>query len=236
MTPLIVVAAGVVALIAAAGVLLSFGSRYRVGRLLAATPKVSVDEAVRLAAEGAPRYVRIDGRLDTAYDFPDEHERPLVYRRRRLQVRKRGQWRSLEDRLEAVPFEIREGLTSIAVDHEVLDQGLVVLPRESTGTAAEIPESLPADTPAATPARVRVEQLSSIEHAIVLGVPIQSTAGAMMTAGMGRPLVLTTLEIPEAMRILGGGRRRPIAVVSLFGTGLALVAIGLVWALLSALR
>lgn len=236
MTPLVVVAAGAIAFLAGVGVLLSFGVRYRVGRLLAATPRVGIAGAIRLAAEGTPRYVRIDGRLDSEEDFPDEHERPLVYRRRRLQLRRRGQWRTLDEQTEAVPFEIREGLDAIAIDHGALGEGLVVLPRESIGTAEEIPDRLPEDTPRGVPARVRIDQISSVEHAIVLGVPVRGADGTLMTAGLGRPLILTTLEIPEAMRILGGGRGRPRAAILLLGGGLALLAVGLGWAFLAALR
>ncbi len=236
MTPLVVVAAGAIALAAGAGVLLSYGPRYRVGRLLAATPRVSIEDAIRLADQGTRQYVRVDGRLDAAADFPDEHQRPLVFRRRRLQIHRRGRWSSLDEQLEAVPFEIREGLSAIAIDHPALGDGLVVLPRESTGTAGEIPDRMPPGVPPATLARLRVEQVSSVEHAIVLGVPVRRSEGAQLTAGLGRPLVLTTLEIPEAMRILGGGRGRPLAAVILLGGGLALLALGLSWALVSALR
>src|SRR4051812_33490045 len=126
MSPLLVVTVGAVVLAAGAGVLLSFGSRYRVGRLLAATPKVGVDAAIQIAEGGRPRYVRVDGRLDSADEFPDEHQRPLVYRRRRLQLRQRGRWQSIDQQLEAVPFEIREGLSGIAIDHAALEHGLVV--------------------------------------------------------------------------------------------------------------
>ena len=236
MTSLLVVAAGVLALLAGATVLLSFGSRYRVGRLLAATPKVSVDEAIRLAEDGTQRYIRVDGRVDSAEDFPDEHEQPLVYRRRSLQLRQRGQWRSFEEQLEAVPFEIREGLSGIGIDHGALRHGLVVLPRESEGTAGEIPDRVPAGTPPGMRARMRVEQISSVEHAIVLGVPVRDGNGARLTAGTGRPLVLTTLEVPEAMRVLGGGRQRALAAVILLAVGFAVTGLGLLWALISALR
>jgi hypothetical protein len=235
-TPLLLVAAGALVLAAGAGVLLSFGGRYRVGRLLAATPKVGLDEAIRMAEDGQVRYVRVDGRLDSADEFPDEHQRPLVYRRRRLELRRQGQWRPIDEQLEAVPFEIREGLSGIAIDHAALAHGLVVLPRESSGTADEVPERVPADTPPKTPVRMVVEQISSIEHAVVLGVPVRGPEGPRLTAGLGRPLVLTTLEIPEAMRVLGGGRNRPLAAVILLGGGLILLTIGLFWALVTGLR
>ncbi len=236
MTPLLIVAAGALALVAGAAVLLSYGGNYRVGRLLAATPQVTLQDALRLARDGQRRYVRVDGRLDSETDFPDEHERPLVYRRRRLELRQAGRWRQLEEHLEAVPFEIREGLDGISIDHAALAHGLVVLPRESTGIAGEIPDRVPAGTPPTTTARMRIEQISSVEHAIVLGVPEQGPNGPRLTGGLGRPLILTTLEVPEAMRILGGGRSRPLAAVILLATGLGLLALGLFWALVSALR
>jgi len=235
-TPLFLFVAGGIATAAGIVVLATYGSSYRVGRLLAATPKVSLDDALALAASGDRRYVRVDGRLDSDQDFPDDHQQPLVYRRRRLELRRRGRWQTLDEQLEAVPFEIREGLSSIGIDNAALDHGLVVLPREATGKAGEITERVPAGTPASTPARYRVDQVSSIEHAIVLGVPVRTGSGAQLTSGFGRPLVLSTLEIPEAMRVLGRGRSRPVAVLALIGGGLGLIVIALLWALISTLR
>jgi hypothetical protein len=55
-----------------------------------------------------------------------------------------------------------------------------------------------------------------------------------MTAGTGRPLVVSTLERDEAMRVLAeGGRARPVAAAAALGGGLLVVTIGLVWALLA---
>ncbi len=234
-SPLSPLIAGIVAL--ALGILLlrSYGTSFRVGRLLAATPVVDVAEA-RALASGGPRYVAIEGRIDSETDFEDAAHRPLVYRRTRLQVRGPAGWTDLDDRRERVPFGIRDGLESIAVDDAVLDEGLVVILRESEGTAADIADRVPPETARDTPARLRIEQVSSVEHAIVVGVPALDPSGApMISAGRGRPLILTTLERPEAMRILARGEtRRPVlAVVSLAG-GLVLVIIGLAWALAAA--
>jgi hypothetical protein len=234
-SPLVPLIAGLIAL--AGGVLLlrTYGPAYRVGRLLASTPIVSVGEARQLATGGA-RYVAIEGRIDSETDFEDAAHRPLVFRRTRLQIRGRDDWLSLEDRRERVPFEIREGLDSIAVDDGALDEGLVVVVRESEGTAADIAEHVPNGTPPDLPARLRVEQVSSVEHAIVVGVPVlDSTGEPTITAGRGRPLILTTLDRGEAMRILARGdtRRPALALASLIG-GLLLVGAGLAWALVGA--
>ncbi|HEX7950448.1 MAG TPA: hypothetical protein VF494_08875 [Candidatus Limnocylindrales bacterium] len=236
MSPLAPLIVGLVALVVGVLLLRSYGPGYRVGRLLASTPVVEVAEA-RTLASASPRYVAIEGRIDSETDFEDAAHRPLVFRRTRLQLRGPAGWSDLDDHRERVPFEIREGLDSITVDDAALDDGLVVVVRESEGTAADIADRVPAGTPPETPARLRVEQVSSVEHAIVVGVPMLDASGApTMSAGRGRPLILTTLDRPEAMRILARGesRRPALALVSLVG-GLALVAIGLAWALVGAM-
>ena len=256
MTPLLLIAAGVLALVTGVAVLRTFGPRYRVGRLLATTPRVTVAEALALAASGRPRYVRVDGRIDAEDEFEDTDHRPLVFRRTRLEAQNGRGWRVFEDYRQAVDFEVREGLDAIAIDHEALDAGLVVVPRESMGTAGELPDHVPPELDAATPVRARIDQVSSVEHAIVLGVPLSLAAPsavgrepdvpaadagatgprATMSGGLGRPLVLTVLEPAEAMRVLaadGGGRTR-IAAICL-AAGAALVLASVAWAALGAL-
>jgi hypothetical protein len=235
-SPLAPLIAGLIALAAGFLVLRTYGADYRVGRLLASTPAVSVAEARTLAAD-RPRYVAIEGRIDSETDFEDAAHRPLVFRRTRLQVHGPGGWTDLDDRRERVPFEIRDGLDSIVVDDAVLGAGLVVVVRESEGTAADIADRVPDGTAPDAPARLRIEQVSSVEHAIVVGVPMLDRAGTpTMSAGLGRPLILTTLERPEAMRILARGesRRPALALASLAG-GLVLVGAGLAWALIGAI-
>ena len=225
--PLSFLLAGLVALAAGAAVLRTFGPRYRVGRLLSTTPRVSVAEALDLAA-GDPRYVAVRGRVDADAPFEDDAHRPLVFRRTRLEHRAGREWLALEDRREAVPFQVREGLDAIDVDPDALDTGLIVVNRESVGTVADVPDRVPGELPAATPVRMRVEQVSAVDHAIVVGVPQPGPDGPRLSAGLGRPLILTTLEPPEAIRLLADGRtRRPLAAAVLLAMGLVFVTIGL---------
>jgi hypothetical protein len=233
--PLIPFVAGLAALFAGVLVLRTYGPNYRVGRLLASTPEVSVAEA-RAMATGRPRYVRVRGRIDAEDEFEDDAHRPLVFRRTRLQLRKDRGWESFEDRRERVTFEVRDGLDGIVVDDADLDTGLVVVPRESVGTAADVADRVPAGTAATTPVRLRVDQISSVEHAIVLGVPHSGEGGEpRLSAGLGRPLILTTLETDEAMRVLAEGRsgRIKVALVCLAG-GLGLLVVALVLAIAGA--
>ena len=231
---------GIAALGVGGLVLRTFGPRYRIGRLLAATPSVSVAEARELAVTGdaGPRYVAIRGRVDAEDEFEDDAHRPLVLRRARLELRTGASWVTVDEHTTAVDFDVREGLDAIGIDHAVLDAGLVVVPRESVGRAADAPERVPADTPPDTPMRLRVEQVSSVEHAIVLGVPVRTGDGGAavrMTAGLGRPLILTTLEPAEAMRLLAaGGPRRPLIAAVALAAGLVSLTIGVAWAFLGA--
>ena len=130
MLPALLLAAGLT-LIACGVVLLGrLGRAYRVGRLLAAAPLLPIAAAVELARSGDSRYVRVHGRITSAEEFPDEHDRPLVFRRRRLEVRSGGRWQDVWHEREAVPFGVEERATFIAVDAAQLEQGLVVIPRE----------------------------------------------------------------------------------------------------------
>ncbi len=234
--PLLFLVLGLVALSAGVLVLRSFGPRYRVGRLLSSTPRVSVAEAIALA-DGPIRYVAVRGRVDAEDEFEDDAHRPLVFRRTRLERREGSRWTAFEDDRRSVEFEVREGLDAIGVDAGALDVGLVVVNRESVGTAADVPDRLPADVPPSTPVRIRIEQISSVEHAIVLGTPARDPQGRpWLTAGLGRPLVLTTLEPPEAMRVLAEGRtRRPLIAAISLALGLILTAIGFVWGVIESL-
>ena len=236
-TPLLPIVLGLLALALGVIILRSFGPRFRVGRILAVAPVVSVSEARAFAAD-RPRYVAIQGRIDAADEFEDEAHRPLVLRRIRFQLRDRRGWTTVDEQRQAVDFEVREGLDAIGIDQAAIDDGLVVLPRESVGTVADAPDRAPAGTPPSTPLRLRIDQVSSVEHAIVAGVPTAdpTTGTVRMTAGLGRPLILTTLERDEAMRVLASDApRRPMLAVVSMVVGMVSLTIGIVWAIAGAI-
>jgi len=259
-TPLLIGAAGLVALVAGGMILRTFGTAYRIGRLLATAPTVTIAEANAIAADGRKAYVRIAGRIDSEDEFEDPDHRPLVFRRVRLESRAGRGWRPFEDHRRVVPFTVNEGLDAIAIDVDALDAGLIVVPRESVGQAADVPDRAPDGLAADVPVRARIEQVSSIEHAIVVGYPVSLAAAdnavadpaagagdagartsepvvsARMTAGRGRPLILTVLEEAEAMRILAGGdASRTRLAAGLLGAGAILIAGAAVWAAVTAL-
>ncbi|MFI5262204.1 MAG: hypothetical protein ACHQZR_06605 [Candidatus Limnocylindrales bacterium] len=226
MLPTLFTAAGLILLGCGLWLVRSLGSGYRIGRTLAAAPLVPVTTAIAMARQGQAGYVRVHGRIASDEEFPDEHDRPLVFRRRRLEIAVRGRWRPVLDDREAVSFGVEERAAYIAIDAAQLGAGLVVLPRESTGLAAEAAEHLPPGTDPTTPTRLRIDQVSAVEQADVAGQPIVGADGAVcMTAGVGRPLILSTLEQGAAMRVLGAGHvgRLRLAAACLAAGGLSLL-------------
>ena len=97
MLPMGLLAAALGCVVAALVLLRSLGPRYRVGRLLAATPMLEIEDARELAA-GPATYVRVTGRISSDEEFPDENDRPLVFRRKRIEVEEgRGRWLVIAD-------------------------------------------------------------------------------------------------------------------------------------------
>lgn len=231
MIPLLVVAAGALVLGAGILVVLSFGPAGRIGRIIAATKAVPMDAAVAMAGSPDARYVRVDGRIDSEEEFEDEAHRPLVLRLSSLEVQRAGRWEGIDSKREAVPFVVGAGPAAIEVDHGALDAGLVVLPREALGRVADVVERMPPGTALDLPVRYVVRQVSSVEHAAVFGVPFVGPDGRThISAGRGRPLILTTLETDEALRLLASGRRwRSRLAFALLGIGATMLAGGAIW-------
>jgi hypothetical protein len=216
--------AAAVLLAGAAVCLRGVGPGYRVARLLGSAPEVSLGQATALARRRERRYVRVRGRISSEEEFPDENERPLVFRRSRLEARSEGgRWRTLADERLAVPFRVGSRADDIAVDVDALGDGLVVLPRVSEGLASDLPPDQREGLAPGTLVRLRLEQVSAVEQATVVGVPTLDPGGTpQMSAGLGRPLILTTLEPAASMRVLAAGRRGRVV----FGAALLLAALG----------
>jgi hypothetical protein len=229
---LALIVAGLAAVITSEVLARRLARRYVIGRILAVAPQVSLEEAVAIARRGEQRYVRVHGRITSEEEFPDENDRPLVYRRKRIEVRPTGRrWQTIVKEAEGVPFSVESRDVAIDVDSTDLGEGLIVLPRESVGRVADLPVEI--DTGGADPAaeaRLVIEQISAVEHAFVAGSPRMAAGDrAVMTSGERRPLILTTLEIGAAMRVLAAGQRgRVIFLSGLLAGGVLLVVAGAV--------
>jgi len=208
----------------------TFGDGLRIGRSLSAAPEVDIGEAVAMAHRGERAYVRLSGRIDAAEPFLDEHRRPLVLRRERVEVREGERWRLVAEARRHVPFVLRDRVAEIEIDAAALDRGLVVMPREAEGRAGEVADRFEKPVDPALPVRFRIDQVSAVEHAFAAGVPALAPGGTVVLGpGDGSPLILTTLEIDEAMRVLARGRReRATLTAGLLLVGLACLAAAVV--------
>src|SRR5512141_1609279 len=220
---------GVAALVLALVLLRSLGPRFRTGRLLSAAPEVSLEECRELAA-GAPVYVRVSGRISSTEEFPDENDRPLVFRRTRLEVAvEANRWRTVADEREAVPFGVESRSEFVALDQNALADGLVAIPRVATGRVAELHGAMAqaaAGLDPDAPVRMTIEQLSAVEQVTACGRPELRDGLPTLTAGLGRPLIVTGMDRPAAMRLLASGARRRVAAAALLiAAGLALLAL-----------
>jgi hypothetical protein len=228
-----VLAAIGVLLLGATGLLLrSVGTAWRVARVLGSTRDVPLSSI----AEATGRYVKTHGRIASDEEFPDEHNRPLVFRRLRVQAAASGGWETLNDDRVAVPFWIEERGDSLTIDVDALGDGLVVVPRIAEGVAADLPKSLEMEVPptlaADAPVRVRIDQVSAVEHATVAGLVERTPNGHRITAGMGRPLILTIVAPDAAMRLLASEHRPRVVGAAVLGiAGLGFLAAAIVTAL-----
>ncbi len=232
----VLLVAGLLCIAVAALLLRGVGSAYRIGRTLAAAPDLPLADVVALASSSeaaVARYVRTRGRISSEDEFPDEHDRPLVFRRQRLQRRDGRSWTTLDDDRTAVPFGLEDRQSYLAIDLQSLGDGLIVVPREASGVARDldpvmVPEGIVLDGD--VPVRIRIDQLSAVEQATAAGVPMLGPAGEpTLSAGAGRPLIVTSLAPDEAMRILAAERRGTVkAAAGLLVVGLGFVAVSLV--------
>jgi hypothetical protein len=233
MNPVVIVGAALIFF----GLLLSrrTDSRTRAGQLLAGLSPISPTEALRLAAlrgDAAP-YLAIKGSIDAPEIFEDENHRPLVYRREQVSIADEGGWRVIDTAERSLPFVVSDPSSSISIATADLADGLVVVERRWEGSVAELhaagreyqsPETaaLVAAIAASDPtrgARVGLEQISNLDRATAAGQLVDGE----LRAGAGRPLVVTTLERAEALRLLGAEGRGRLASSTL---ALALLALG----------
>jgi hypothetical protein len=219
-TAAVLLGAALVAFAAAVSLLRRTGPGWRVGRLLAAAPTRDLAELASMVARGEVAYVRVEGRISSEEEFPDENDNPLVYQRRRLQRRDGpGGWATFDEQRVAVPFGLAQRGEHVAIDVEALGDGLVVVPRLSEGQASDLPDgealATRASLAANAPVRLRVDQVSATDHATAAGVPVRGSDGRpLLSAGLGRPLLLTTLEPGAAMRVLASGQRRTVVAAT----------------------
>ena len=244
MTPLSVVlglvaVAGAVVGAASLLVLRLGGARPGVGRRLAGPPEVKVG---RLLGEGElpRRAVRVSGRIRCREPLDASDGELLVCVHRDVEIRAGGRWRSLERMREARSFELWDHDGSITLDPARAAEPLITIPQVWRGSpdALEEPHASSAARlgerhGAVTEARAVTRTINVTDRLLVLARPVRDPDGRIRLEPPEGGYLLTNLGLDDAMRVLGGRNRRA-AVAGVIGLALAvaLMAIGLVGAVL----
>ena len=239
---LIMVGIGLALALCALIVLRAAGARPGVARRLAGPPEIGVGRL--LGQDPVPeRPVRVVGRIRCRDPLEMAGGERLVAFHRDVEVRIDGGWRSIERLRETRSFELWDHDGSVTLDPSLAAEPLIVIPKVWRGKPSELEE----------PHRSAVARLSERHgppreaRAVTRGINVTDRLRVLACARRddgGRPrldppdggFLLTNLELDDAMRLLGGPNRRLVAggIIGL-AVATALVAVGAIGALLSAL-
>lgn len=222
------------------------GARPAMARRLAGAREVRVGELLDLEP-GDPlptRPVRVIGRIRCAEPIVTREDDRLVAFHRDVQVMPEGgAWRSIERLRETRSFEVWDHDGSLPIDPAAAADPLVVLPHVWDGSPDELDESYaPAMARVAGEqgtlrrARATTRMLSVIDRVLVLASVRRDENGAVALIPPRGGYIISSLELDDAMRLLGGPRSRlMLGGTMLVAIALALLGLGTVlaaWALL----
>ena len=213
------------------------GARMRMARRLGGAREMKVGTLLD-ATQPPARPVRVAGRVRCADPLVSDEDERLVAWHRDVEVRTRDGWRSIEHRRETRSFELWDHDGALTVDPAQAAEPLVAIPHTWHGAPADLDETyqpaiarLEAQAGPITAARAETRMISVIDRLLVLARVERDGAGMRLRPPPGG-YVISTMELEEAMRLLGGPRRRwlPVAVLATLG-GALLMVIGLAAAL-----
>lgn len=205
------------------------GARSGLARRLAGARELRVGDA--LDAEPLPgRPVRVVGRIRCPDPILTDRDERLVALHRDVQIRlPGGRWRTIERVRETRGFELWDHDGSLSLDPAEAGEPLVVIPHVWRGTTDELAhapygEAIARLAPDAgpLPARSVTRAVSTVDRLLVLARLVRDEAGSVRLAPPRGGYVIAALDLPDAMRLLGGPRR------GLLLTGAALLFVGLV--------
>lgn len=238
---LLVVAGLVLATVSILG-LRGSGASPGVARRLAGAREVKVGRL--LGDEPLPeRAVRVSGRLRCRDPLDVGGGERLVAFHRDVEVRIGGTWRSIERLRETRSFELWDHDGSLTLDPAEAAEPLVVIPKVWRGDATQLEEPhasaakrLVERTGPATEARAITRTLNVTDRLLVLAKVTRAEDGRPRLTPPAGGFVVTNLAIDDAMRLLGGRHRRRVAAgVAGIGIAIALLAVGGIGALATAL-
>ena len=240
----------VLALVGAAGAAIAIGSwiglraagaHPALARRLAGPREVRVGHLLD-AADLPARPVRVVGRIRCRDPLVSGDER-LVAFHRDVEVMAGGRWRSVERMREARSFELWDHDGSVTVDPSRAADPLVVIPKVWRGDPDALQEPhasavarLAERHGPATSARSAIRTLDVTDRLLVVARPVRGEGGLLRLEPPPGGFVISNLALDDAMRLLGGRRRR-LAAIGVIGVavGAAVAVVGLIGAVVAAL-
>jgi hypothetical protein len=235
--PLLLALLGLVLLAGGLVLVRTSGARPGLARRLAGARQVRVGDLLDLTpADPLPqRPVRVVGRIRCADPITTGQEDRLVAFHRDVEVELPiGGWRSIERLRETRSFELWDHDGSLTVDPAAAAEPLVVLPHVWAGAADELDESyapalarLAAEQETPRDARSTTRMVSVVDRLLVLATVRRDVGGRVGLAPPSGGYVISSLELDDAMRLLGGPQpRRMLAGIVAVAAAVPLLAAG----------
>ena len=213
------------------------GARPGFARRLAGARQMPVGELLDLMpADPLPRRpVRVLGRIRCVDPIITAQDDRLVAFHRDVEVALPGRgWRSIERLRETRSFELWDHDGSLTMDPAAAAEPLVVLPHVWNGAAEDLDDSyapalarLAAERDAPQDARSTTRMLSVIDRLLVLATVRRDPDGHVRLAPPPGGYIVSSLELDDAMRLLGGPQpRRMLAGIASMTAALPLLAAG----------
>lgn len=238
----LVAVAGAIIGLASWAALRAAGAQPALARRLAGPREVKVGQLLD-AAELPVRPVRVAGRVRCREPLETADGERLVAFHRDVEVMAGGRWRSVERLRETRSFELWDHDGSLTVDPAGAAEPLVSIPKVWRGDPGQLEEPhgsavarIAERHGAATAARSVIRSLDVTDRLLVVSRPVRGPDGRLRLEPPPGGYVISNLALDDAMRLLGGSRRR-VTALAVIGVGLAVafVAIGVLGMLLAAL-
>jgi hypothetical protein len=208
------------------------GAQLAIGRRLAGAREIRVGDVLDLS-DLPSRPLRVAGRIRCHDPIVTPRDDRLVALHRDVEVQLAdGSWRTIERIRETRGFELWDHDGSLPLDAADAAEPLVTIPHVWRGRVEELAdeahlvavERLRSEGSEPVAARATTRMVSVVERLLVLA-RISAGAGENAHPTLAPPqggYLITTLDLPDAMRLLGGPRRRRLL------TGSALLALAVV--------
>jgi len=215
------------------------GAQTRIARRLAGAHEMRVGDLIDAPALPA-RAVRVSGRIRCPDPILTSRDERLVALHRDVQVHPPGgDWRSIERIRETRGFELWDHDGSLPVDPAEAAEPLVAIPhvwRGTTGALEDLShlsaiERLGAPAGAEWPAQSIARMVSVVDRLLILAEVDRGVDGVARLRPPAGGYIISTLELDDAMRLLGGRRRELL----LLGAGMILLGVVAVLAAIAAL-